>query len=321
MKIKCNLCNSEFNIGNGLNNHLENYHFISYNQYVERGSNENEVYMNPWTGYKLPKNYSLNEFMEVLDLYFSYLLDDNNFSRLWILNKKYRDMMIVYNFSYYDAIFTNLIKSKCLVYDDINLFDININESYPKILSKENISGISLTQSRTNIMNNELYESAPRSYLFRIKNSEYRIDLPEIIPYDNKNHYRYNILSTYSNPQSCKKLWIPNDKYCIKFYNTSFDECKSILRIYRNGNRVHSVSLSDSEIYYIKFYIMSNKEILREVLSVIRELIRNSDVTSDNSLILNSIQVNQYGKFNLNIGWTCIDNILRDKGTLNVSII
>lgn len=318
MKIKCNLCGSEFKIGNGLNDHLNNYHFISYNQYVE--CKKEGIYINPWVGNKLSDNYNLNEFMEVLDLYFSYLLEDN-FSRLWILNKKYRDMMINYNFSYYDTLFSDLIKSKCLMYDDINLFDILINESCPKILSKENILGISLIQSRTNIKNNELYEIAPRSYSFKIKNSEYRIDLPEIIPYDNKNHYRYNILSTYSNPQSCKKLWIPSDKYCIKFYNTSFDECKSILRIYRDGNRVHSISLSDSEIYYIKFYIMSNKEILREILSVIRELIRNSDITSDSALILNSIQVNQYGKFNLNIGWTCIDNILRDKGTLNISII
>lgn len=318
MENICKICQSPVP-RRSINDHIESNHFLEYNQYVEFNK-EKGLYLTPWLNIKIDRSWKLKKIMESINLWSNYLLSEDNFSKLWILNSNYRKMMIIYDFKYYDDMFSKIFRSRYQVYDDINLFSIVVKPAYPKILSEGIIDGILTSSPITNIKNNELYEIDRNKYSFKFQDNIYEISLPERVEYNNKTHYRYNILSNFDNPISCKKL-VLSDGECIKFYSSNFEECKSILKVTKNGFRVHSVGLSESELYYIKFYIMSNKNILKDILSVLRELIRNCNTVSDRSLLINTIQINPCGKFNLNIGWTCVDNIDRSKGTINVSII
>lgn len=302
-----------------INDHIRSSHFLEYNQYVEFNK-EKGLYLTPWLNIRIDRSWKLKKIMESINLWSNYLLSEDNFSKLWILNNHYRDMMVIYDFKYYDDLFSKIFKSRYQVYDDINLFSIKIKSAYPKILSEENIDGISILNPITSIKNNELYEVDNNKYSFKFQNSIYEISLSERVEYNNKTHYRYNILSNFNNPVSCKKL-ILSECDCVKFYSSNFDECKSILKVTKNGLRVHSLGLSEIELYYIKFYIMSNKHILKDVLVILKELIRNCNTVSDKSFLINTLQINPCGKFNLNIGWTCVDNMDRSKGTINISII
>jgi hypothetical protein len=164
------------------------------------------------------------------------------------------------------------------------------------------------------IINNEKFK-------FNFNGNEYEIYLPEECEYHNNNHYKYNILNRSNNPQSAKKLLLSSGT-CMKFYNTNFDACKSLLKVNKNGSGIYSISLSPEELECMKYYIMSNPSLLRYILNVLYEMMKYSMSVYDQAFLLNRIQINQSSKFDMVIDWT-INNKMMDLGnkSLNISVL
>ena len=72
-----------------------------------------------------------------------------------------------------------------------------------------------------------------------------------------------------------------------------------------------------------KFYILTNKELLKYVLNIIHEIIRHSSVVRDNVFLLNKVVVNSNGKFKLNINWVIKKNkqFINDGESVNILIL
>lgn len=336
-KFRCALCESELPYGNTVESHINNVHLISYSKYYEycKLNNNtvcancgNKLYrLNPWSDYVLPCLECNSKFYSrmvstLISNWNSYLVN-SEFCRLWLLNESYRDRVMNFNFLDLDKSLKNYLSKSRIRYDKLNLFKISSKPGMSPYINLLNTNNLLIESSGYRIINSELkYYDDINGYKFDVHGSKYSLILPEEVEYYNKTHYRYNILNKSSDPQSVKKLKLQSGK-CIKFYNSSIDICKSILRLMKDGEVVDIMTLPDSDLEYVKFYILTNKELLKYVLNIIHEIIRHSSVVRDNVFLLNKVVVNSNGKFKLNINWVIKKNkqFINDGESVNILIL
>lgn len=332
MGEKCKLCNSTIDYSGDFEAHILTDHMMSYSKYYEYSKligsvkcdicNEDVYRISPWFEVYNPciscssqRMYFESVLMGINKIHD--IICNNRYSKLFILDKSLRERMIEFDIPKYCR---SLSKIRSNSNDDINLFKISTYDGRSPYLDPS-MSNAKISKSSYDISKKDMIMCNNESFSLRIHDDVYTIYLPEECEYHNNNHYKYNILNRQNNPQSAKKLLLSSGT-CIKFYNTNFDRCKSLLRVSKNGNNIYSVSLSMDELDYIKYYIMSNTSLLRYLFNVLYELIRNSDTVYDYAFLLNKVVVNPSGKFNMMIDWTINNMMLNsDKDILNISIL
>ena len=331
--IKCILCDDSMECNDMFEDHVVSDHMMSYSKYYEYhkliGESrcdicEEPLYrVSPWFEIYNPcikcsgnKIYFESAMMNIDKIH--NLLCSNRFVKLFILDRDLRERLTKFNIMDYCNSLASIYKNS-EIKDDINLFSISTKTGRSPYLDTS-LSNINLNKSAYKISKRDL-SIHDDHYILNFNGNTYEIYLPEECEYHNNNHYKYNILNRSNNYQSAKKLLLSSGT-CVKFYNTNFDRCKSILRVTKNGNDVYSVSLSIEELNYIKFYIMTNSTLLKYILGILYEIIKNSDTIYDYAFILNKVVINPTGKFNMIIDWTINNRMLdSDKELLNMSIL
>ena len=334
-KDLCILCGEDLEYSDKFEFHILNSHMMSYGRYYEyhktigesRCDNcEGRVYpISPWYGMNCPcekcnnsKSYYeivLNKVREVYSI-----LCTNDYIRLFVLDSNLRERLNEFDLIKISSNLQKLLEDKVGI-DKINLFEIRTEDGKCPYI-KSDFSNVLICKSKFNILETELNKYDDKDcYKININGNLFELYLPEKCSYHNNNHYKYNILNRMNNPQSAKKLLMSSGE-CIKFYNTNFDRCKSVLRISKCGVDTYSMSLTKYELDYLKFYIMSNKNLLRIITNVLYELIKNSDTVYDYCFLLNKILINKLGKFDMIIDWTVNNRMMSSgKETLNISIL
>lgn len=330
-KIPCELCGELLTCTDEFEAHVANDHMMSYSSYYEYVKSIESVECDvcernlhrtsPWFDLYNPcidcgnNRIYFDSVMINIDKIYGYLCS-NRLLKLFILDRDLRDRLIKFDLLEYCK---RLNKVNRLVYD-YNLYTIQTKKGRSPYIDYS-LSNVEFVPSPYNITRKDMIVCEDY-YSFNIGSNRYELHLPEECEYHNNNHYKYNILNRCNNSQSAKKLLLSSGT-CIKFYNTNFDGCKSILKIMKNGSQVYAIGLSTEELNHIKFYIMSNSVLLRYLLGILMEIMRNSDVVYDYSFLLNKVTINPSGKFNMIIDWTLNNRMLESdhKETLNISIL
>lgn len=329
-KIICHLCGEELDCTDDFERHVLENHMMTYSSYYEYVKSmkimecdvcDKPLYRtSPWFDLYNPciecgsNRIYFDSVMLNIDKIYGFLCN-NRLLKLFILNKTLRDKLINFDLLEYCKKLESANKFKF----DYNLYSIDSKKGRSPYIGYD-LSNVEFGDSIYNITKKEMI-MCDDYYKFSIDNNLYELHLPEECEYHNNNHYKYNILNRNSHTQSAKKLLLSSGT-CIKFYNTNFDGCKSILRIVKNGVNTYSIGLTPHELDYIKYYIMSNSVLLRYIFNILFEIIKNSDTIYDYSFLLNKVVVNPSGKFNMIIDWTLNKKMLEsDKDTLNISVL
>lgn len=326
---RCMLCNKELDYTDSFKDHVINDHMMTYSKYYEYVKSVNHVRCNicnnimhrltPWfeiynpcINCTEPKMYFESVLMNIDKVY--NILCTNKYIKLFILNSTLRDRLTHFNLLDYCTTLSSINPL-----EGINLFNIDMKPGRSPYVDVD-MFNVVYSKSSYNIDPSELI-SHNSTYKFSIGDDKYEIRLPEECEYHNNNHYKYNILNRSNNPQSAKKLLLSSGT-CVKFYNTNFDKCKSILRILKNDNIVYSVSLSVKELDYMKFYVMSNSSLLRFIFNLLIEVMRHVRLLTDQSFLLSQSIINPKSDTDMLLDWT-INNKMMSTGreVINISVL
>lgn len=168
---------------------------------------------------------------------------------------------------------------------------------YPRVVSEDNLSG-------TRIVNlSELYriESEPS----RIEvNGKYQILLPDLVPYDQPHHSRYNIMNP-SSERSTKRLKMHDSKDCIKFQPISPDGWVSIFKLTnpKTGTDVDPGKIPFRDYIVLKLCIMRNKNFMRRVYDIIHTIIPEVTEFRDRVFLRSRVKVNPGKRMSLDFSW------------------
>lgn len=331
MEITCKICNCKID-RDDFDDHLKSDHCMDYDQYynycydvidgVCSYCNKSIGRISPW--FDIPSHCTcksemrtyLDSIMDGISKIYKMMIDDP-FIKLFILNDDLRTHLKSFDLPSYSSYIKTILPGD---YDPINLFSIRLRPGLNPFIKCNEMYNVAFDKSSYSINRNELMSVEDGKYRFSIENDEYEISLPEKTEYRNNNHYKYNILNRKSEPQSSKKLLLRSGE-CIKFYNTNIDNCKSIIKVTKNGNHIYSTSLTSKELDYIKYYVMANTTVLSRVSEVLLVLIRNSKYLYDRVFLKNKVLVNPKGKFDMSLDWVVRNGMMNSNDQLNMSIL
>ncbi len=182
---------------------------------------------------------------------------------------------------------------------------------YPKIISKENTNGIKII-NLSQYYNDIVYEKEKISF------NGYEIIFPEVVECDIKHHSRYNILSKSSKRKN-KRLKIGDS--CIKLYNTRNEDVKSIFKITKNGEEIDVSTISYKDFVVIKLILLRNKSFIRMISNVVQEVLKVSKTFKDSVLLRNTITISPDKSKTFNLTWIADDKDHSDIDQVNISIL
>lgn len=315
--MRCNLCGfSTFNVED-FENHLKEYHFINYQDYCELElTHKSEFsknscfrcnsirsplttlyrdfyYLPCWNCYssgvmkKIEKQETIGSVRKNIKSYLDYFLGDRYF-QLFSVDGLYFRSTYTHDYSEFKKVLSNLQLPNR---NDIWVIDWNLG--YPKIISVNNLNGINLI----NLTNH--YNVVSSKDCIEVNN--YRLLLPEFTNYDKQHFSRYNILNINSDRKT-KRVKV--DSSCIKLFN-SRNNVKSIFRLVDKTtlDEIDLDQISHQDYIVLKLVLMRNKFYMRLVFSIILELIKSIKTLSDSVFIKNTIVIDPDKDAQLNIMW------------------
>lgn len=336
--IECGLCNFKTSDALEFEKHLEDQHFLRYQDYCELELCHSKdpdsyclrcgKYRNPLTTlikdyYYLPcsccirqsrrkadKLEMVNSILRNSKSFFDYLLGDR-YLQLYLVDDIYRG-------STYSCDYTEFKKvlGKLELPSRNDIWFLDWIPGFPKIISISNLPGIKVVNlsSLYNVVNDK--ES--------ITLNSWKILFPETALYEKQHFSRYNILNTKSDRKS-KRIKLGD--VCYRFYKTyPSGGAYSIFRLVdsETGNQVDIKNLSYQDFVVIKLVLMRNKSFLRLVFSIIQELMKSVGVIRDSVFLKNTVQIDPQKTQTLNITWLPKPKDKSketDLSTINISIL
>lgn len=333
--MKCPGCNYETEDSLEFEDHLIYNHFIDYKTYSEielMEEKDENYYCYRCKKYRSPITYLIPDFYYLpcpeclvnskktekigtiqtisrnIKEYYDKLLGDR-YLQLFIVDDKYFKSIIPHNYSTFKSILSQL---KLPNRSDIWVLDWN--PGYPKILNVDNVNGINVV----NLTSKYKIKSDKTSLII----NNYKILLPEFIAYDVSHHCRYSILNKTSNRKTKRIRISDSDNYCIKFYNSDNEEFKSIFKLV-DLETEQPISLSDidpQDLIVIKLSILRNKTYTRYIYDIIFEFLKVSYNFRDSVFLKNTILIDPDKDINFNLTWFPEYNE-KSNNYINVSIL
>ena len=336
-EIKCPYCGKEFNTYSELEQHLKNFHFMSVQDYVERDNSsfeghscwkcgkplipltflDNENYYLPcWDcigNNKFERDNIIGSIQTAIKTFYSKILGDRYF-QMFIIDDIYTKTTLTHEFGEFKKVLKLLLQKEAK--DRNKLWLIDFIPGYPKTICEENINGLHLVS----IDNQFKYTSRGKTLILK----DYELVYPDIIPYDNRHHSRYNILNS-SDVRKTKRLRLSptgegeKSNRCIKFFNTENDNIKALFRIRRfsTGDEISYRDLSYADFTILKLILLRNKNFVRLVMEMLEEFTRDVGIFRDGIFLKNTIIINPDNPLKVNITWTPEYR----EGYINISIL
>lgn len=336
--MECTWCGFKSNDPIEFEKHLLEDHYLSYQEYseIELTHQKNldnfcfrcNKYRNSLTTlikdyYYLPckvcsssmikkteKQEVIESIIKNIKSFYDYILNDR-YLQLFLIDKIYHRATYSHDYSEFKRVLGKLdLPSR----NDIWFLDWV--PGYPKIISILNLTGIKVV----NLTDKYKIVSDKNNIVV----NDYKILFPEVVPYDKQHFSRYNILNLNSNRKT-KRLKLEGSSNCIKFFNSSETETKSIFKIVnsKTNDPVDIKTISYQDYTIIKLILLRNKNYMRFVFSILLELIKSCNSFKDSVFLGNSIEINQEKEPIINLSWIPT-NIKRDTTTnklINISIL
>lgn len=191
-----------------------------------------------------------------------------------------------------------------------DIWFLDWNPGYPKIISQENIDGLKIVNLTDKY---PIFENDKE----KITVGDYQIVFPEFVTYEFRHFSRYSVLNKNGDRKS-KRIRL-GDK-CVKLYNTEDPNTKSIFRLLQNGQEVSLRSLSYQDFVVIKMAIMRNKSFLKLVFDIIEELSKSIGTLRDSIFLKNSVVMNPKIDTEITMVWTYLSDYINEDN-INISII
>ena len=314
-KYKCPFCDYRSNDLSELEGHLKENHFLSMKDYYEMMTFKDHkdavcykcgnirpplTYVNPG-GYYLPcwdcvsNKYERTQFITTIQSaikdYFGKVIKDR-YLQMFLVNDLYFQWTLSHSYEEFRDVLKNLQK-----YGRNKIWFLDWVPGFPKTICLDNLEGIEVK------LIDKWYEVESGDDKIRI--NSWIVNYPELIPFDQRHHHRYNILNLSSDVRNTKRLRLKDDEdRCIKFFNNG-EIVKSVFSITDlNGNPLME-QLSEQDMTVTKLVLMRNKAFMKVVWSVIEELTKNVGILSDSAFLKNTVTINP-GKSQLkvNLSWT-----------------
>lgn len=246
--------------------------------------------------------------LAILDYYVS--IKDDRYLQMFLVDKIFFDNTLPHTYEEFKCVLKQLQRTYSIDRNKIWFPDFILG--YPKIFSRENIGGLKIVPV------NDLYEISSKKTEIII-NDRYKIGYPEIIPYDNRHHCRYNIFNKSSRDTKRMRLKSTNPNKCVKLFNILDKSNNSIFNLTDiDGNPIDFTTLSNLDQVVIKLVLLRNKSYFRILIDIVNEIISNVGVYSDPIFLKNTITVNPGSDLKLHIGWIPSD---KKENFINISIL
>ena len=148
--------------------------------------------------------------------------------------------------------------------------------------------------------------------------------LPEVVPFDPKHHSRGSILNPGAK-RTTRRLKLSDSGDCIKFWNSPNLSVKSILFLSdSSGLPVSYQDLSVDLRWKIRAGILKTKPILVRVLEIYNEILKYTEILKDQVFLLNTVEIpGGCGPLNLKLTWGWEDYPWEslDDSYINLSIL
>lgn len=327
---KCPYCDFKYEELSELEQHLLEDHFLSVQSYYEMNHIENQgdgkcykcgdprsplTYLDP-TGYFLPcwncvtNKYEKAQFITTIQSaikdYFSRVIKDR-YLQMFLVNDLYFEWTLSHTYEEFKNVLKNLQK-----YNRNKIWFLDWRVGFPKTISTDNLDGIEVK------LIDDWYEVESGKDQIRI--NSWIVKMPDIIPFDQRHHHRYNILNLSADSRNTKRLRLKDEKdQCVKFYNSQKESfCKSIFSIVDlDGREVES--LSEQDLTVTKLVLMRNKTFMKLIWSIFEEVSKNVGIISDSVFLRNTVMINpDKKKLKVNLSW--LPEKSRDN-FINISIL
>jgi hypothetical protein len=233
---------------------------------------------------------------------------------MFLINDIYFESSLRHTYSEFKDVLKELQKHN--KYDRNKIWFLDWMEGYPQTICIENLKGIKV------ILIDDYYDV--KSEKTSIQINSWKIEYPEIVPFDQRHHSKYNILNISGDSKNTKRLRLKNSQKneCIKFYNNQRSRCKSLFRITdQNGDVINPSQLSEQDLTVTKLVLLRNKSFTKLILSMVEELLGNVSYFSDSVFLKNTVLIdpnqNKLEK-RVNISW--LPEKIKDN-YINISIL
>jgi hypothetical protein len=312
---KCPFCNFEYSDPSDLEGHLLENHFLSMQNYYEMTPIRSDEarcykcgeYRPPLSyinheGYYLPcwdcmSNYyerkqSVSMTQAAINDYYGKVLSDR-YLQMFLIGDMYFNSTLTHTYGEFKDVLKSIHK-----HDRNKIWFLDWIKGFPKTICLENKDGIKA------VLVDEVYDvlSSKNS----IKINSWEILGPEIIPYDQRHHSRYNIFNpSAAESRNTKRLRL-GDK-CIKFYSIDGSDVKSIFSIKNmiTGDIIRPEQLSEQDLIVSKLVLLRNKTFMRTICTIVNEITMNAGVFSDSAFLRNTVMMNpDKESIKINLSWT-----------------
>ena len=321
---------------NDVEEHLKNSHFLGMQVFYEMGNLSTDPCWRcgkarPPLSYVIPGDFKLpcwdclgknkyekpqaTETMRSALLDFYTRIKDDRFLQMFLIDPMFFDNTLPHTYDEFKKVLKLLQKSYSI--DRNRIWFPDFNEGYPRIISQSNIRGLKIVSVEDHFK----VESGKTE----IRVNDYVIKLPEFIPFDQRHHSRYNIFNL-GESRNTKRLRLKKQKgtkrECLRLYNTSNNEIKSLFQIeYASspGSLVPLSCISPLDLTVLKLVFLRNKTFYRLFLEIMEEFLENIDFLSDSILLRNSVLIDPLkNKTGLYLTWT---GDTKKENYINISIL
>lgn len=285
--ITCPFCNQEID-NDKFEEHLLNYHFLSYHIYYEIISQSFKESI-CWKCEKLriPLTPYSNEYYLPCSNCFEKEYNKSSLELLETFLKKFEGNKYLQYFLSQDDIpskvFPHTINDYLSVVEELRSgYGRIINSVYFEIIRNNNYTPFEISMRNIDNLHLETYNNILGEDYIILSGEKYKVLPPEPCEYNSRHHTKYSILNTQSTKVT-KKIKL-SDKSCYKLWGKSIFLLKDF-----NDNIIDPNSLEESDLIILKNYILRKRNNFNLIKNIYLEICKFSNNLNDEVFIKNTI--------------------------------
>lgn len=324
MDISCKICGyifDEDNLEESIETHLQEKHYLSYQDYYEIGISgtsriecwkcgASRYVISPYiSGVYLPcpccvnpgNKQSIQEIRTDLHSkikeYQGKILKSKYYQYVLSSTQSQREKFLPKDIEIQSENLLSLKRKTGSRIDKSSIFKITNTLGRSSEISSRNLEALDME-----VMELKMLEESPG--VWKVGETGLYVSLPEVIPFDPKHHSRGSILNPAAK-RTTRRLKLTDSGECIKFWNVPNLTTKTILFLSdESKNLVSYQDLPEDTKWKLRFGILKTKPILTRIFEIYNELLRYIVCLEDSVFLLNSIEIPVgVGDFGFKLVW------------------